>query len=95
MASITFHGNIFGGTASTYPSGINHGAGSGLGFYGNGYGLSVPVGQYQDTTWVTNSNGTATDQYRLNNTKFVASGTTSANSATAISNWKLPNYYAP
>lgn len=95
MASISFYGNIFGGTVSTYPSGINHGAGSGLGFYGNGYGLSVPVGQYQDSTWVTNANGTATDQYQLNNTKFASSGTTSFNGNTAIQNFNMPNYYAP
>lgn len=95
MASINFYGNINGATHSSSPSGIPHSAGSGLGFYGAGYGISVPVGQFQDTTWVTNANGTATDQYRLNNTKFVSSGTTSANAGTAIANWRIPNYYAP
>jgi len=95
MANITFWGNINGGTSTTSPSGINHAAGSGLGFYGAGYGISVPVGQFQDTTWVTNANGTANDAYRLNNTKFVSSGTTSANAGTAINNYNIPNYYAP
>lgn len=94
MASINFYGNINGATPTT-PSGINHAAGSGLGFYGAGYGISVPVGRFQDTTWVTNANGTAADQYRLNNTKFVSSGTTSANASAAIANWRMPNYYAP
>lgn len=95
MASINFYGNINGGAYNTSPSGINHAAGSGLGFYGAGYGISVPVGQFQDTTWVTNANGTASNQYRLSNTKFISSGTTSANAGTAIANWRMPNYYAP
>jgi hypothetical protein len=95
MASINFFGNINGAAHSTSPSGINHAAGSGLGFYGAGYGISVPVGQFQDTTWVTNANGTASDQYRLNNTKFISSGTVSANAGTAITNYSMPNYYAP
>lgn len=95
MASITFWGNINGGTSTSSPSGINHAAGSGLGFYGAGYGISVPVGQYQDTTWVTNANGTANDAYRLSNTKFISSGTMSANAGTAINNFSVPNYYAP
>jgi hypothetical protein len=95
MASINFFGNINGAAYSTSPSGINHAAGSGLGFYGAGYGISVPVGQFQDTTWVTNANGTASDQYRLNNTKFVSSGTTSSNGGSAITNFNIPNYYAP
>lgn len=34
-------------------------AGSGLGFYGTSFGSSVQVGQYQDTTFITNSNGSA------------------------------------
>ena len=33
--------------------------GSGLGFYGSGFGQSVAVGAFQDTTYVTNSAGTA------------------------------------
>jgi len=94
MASITFWGNMNGAAHSTSPSGINHAAGSGLGFYGAGYGISVPVGQFQDTTWVTNANGTASDQYRLNNTKFVSSGTVSSNAGAAIANYYMPNYYA-
>lgn len=95
MANITFWGNINGGISTSAPSGINHGAGSGLGFYGAGYGISVPVGQYQDSTWVTNGNGTATDQYQLNNTKYADSGTVSYNGGTAIQNFNMPNYYAP
>lgn len=95
MASITFWGNVEGSAYLSYPSGINHAAGSGLGFYGDDYGISVPVGQFQNSTWVTNSNGTATDQYRLNNTKYVSSGTTSINGTVAKQNWQIPNYLAP
>lgn len=51
---------------------INHGAGSGLGFYGEGYGVSVPVGQTQQSTWVTNENGTESSlQYDLHNTRNI------------------------
>lgn len=37
---------------------INNLSGSGLGFYGASFGASVAVGAYQDTTFVTDSNGT-------------------------------------
>lgn len=70
MADIKFYAteesaNSPGGTL------IHHEAGSGLGFYGNGYGVSVPIGGTQDSTWLTNSNGTATQRVRLKNTKAV------------------------
>lgn len=91
MASITFRSQI-----NTTNTEINHGAGSGLGFYGGGYGISVPVGQYQDTTFVTNANGTATNQYALNNTKYVApSSVYSSIQGQNTENAKLPNYHAP
>jgi hypothetical protein len=95
MATITFHANVLGAGYSTNPSGIAHAAGSGLGFYGNGYGISVPVGQYQDTTWVTNANGTAVDQYQLNNTKYSSISGVSFNGGAEIQNRNMPNYYAP
>jgi len=50
---------------------ITHEEGSGLGFYGNGYGVSVPIGGTQDSTWLTNSDGTASERVRLQNTKAV------------------------
>jgi hypothetical protein len=34
------------------------GAASGVGFYGTGFGTSVQVGKWQDTTWITDTNGT-------------------------------------
>lgn len=95
MANITFHANILGAGHSTTPSGIAYAAGSGLGFYGNGYGISVPVGQYQDSTWVTNANGTANDQYQLNNTKYASVSGVSFNGGSEIQNRNMPNYYAP
>lgn len=93
MASINFYGNV--GGFSTAPSGIDHAAGSGLGFYGAGYGISVPVGRYQDSTFVTNANGTATNQYALNNTKYTHanSGQTAIAGNVVLSG--IPNYQAP
>jgi len=92
MASINFFGNV---PSSSSPSGINHGAGSGLGFYGISYGTSVPVGQYQDSTWVTNANGTATDRYELNNIKYMHPSSGRYNNATTYALSGIPNYYAP
>lgn len=95
MATITFWGNI--GGVGQQPSGINHGAGSGLGFYGNGYGLSVPVGRWQDTTFITNANGTAPSNQAiaLNNTKYIHanSGDTSLSGPLLLSG--IPNYQTP
>ena len=34
-------------------------SGSGLGFYGGGFGFSVAVGEYQDSTFITDGNGTS------------------------------------
>ena len=49
MASIYF----FSGTNQ-----VRNLSGSGLGFYGGGFGYSVAVGSYQDTTFITSSVGT-------------------------------------
>ncbi len=51
MPTFSFHA----GETST----INDLAGSGLGFYGGGFGTSVAVGSFQDRTFITNANGTA------------------------------------
>jgi hypothetical protein len=94
MAAITFHANTenlsYGGNATT----IAHGAGSGVGFYGAGFGISVPVGQKQDSTFVTNSNGTVQGS-KLQNTKYTAISGVSHNGGVAIATNKIPNYYAP
>lgn len=98
MAEIKFYANIK--DQSGDGELINHSAGSGLGFYGNGFGISVPVGSQQSTTFVTNANGTS-EGARLNNTSLVSSGTpltagtVSINSASAINLDRLPNYLCP
>jgi hypothetical protein len=47
-------------------------AGSGLGFYGSGgFGNSVAVSEYQDNTFVTDSNG-ATQGAQTNNVKYIS-----------------------
>lgn len=39
-------------------NGIQNLSGSGLGFYGSSFGSSVAVGSYQDSTFITDGNGT-------------------------------------
>ena len=56
--------------------------GSGLGFYGAGFGLSVNVGAYQNTTFITNGNGTAQGQ-QVNNIQFQNTASGIINSATS------------
>jgi hypothetical protein len=98
MAEITFYGNIKdqGGDGQA----INSSAGSGIGFYGNGFGISVPVGSQQTTTFITNSIGTL-EGARLNNTALVTKGDSvtqgevSINAASKINLDRLPNYLCP
>ena len=75
MATITFHANghkaQYSTAYDTDPSLINHTSGSGIGFFGGGFGISVPVSQYQDSSYVTNSNGTSSG-VKINNTKYVS-----------------------
>jgi len=97
-AEIKFYANILGGSNTL----ISHTAGSGLGFYGSNFGISVPVGAKQSTTFVTNANG-VNQGAQLNNTQTVAIsgnagnlGTMSINGASPpIDNDKLPNYLCP
>ena len=91
MATIKFYGN----QTNTNEMLIDHENGSGLGFYGAGYGVSVPIGSTQDSTWLTNSNGTSTQKLQLQNTKYVAPTGVSSNDLTAIEVSKLPNYLCP
>tara|TARA_Y100000401_G_C8318977_1_gene224126 strand:- start:213 stop:923 length:711 start_codon:yes stop_codon:yes gene_type:complete len=49
MASINFYA---GDTA------VNHLSGSGLGFFGGSFGASVEINKFQDTTFITDGNGT-------------------------------------
>ncbi len=47
-------------------------AGSGLGFYGSSFGTSIQVGQYQDSTFITSSDGSVQGP-AANNLKKAAS----------------------
>lgn len=100
MAEITFYANIAGQPSSSDGQVINHSAGSGIGFYGSNFGVSVPIGTRQLTTFVTDSIGTS-EGSQLNNTTMVSSGdqnvigTVSVNGAGAINLDRLPNYLCP
>ena len=74
--------------------GIDDLAGSGLGFYGGGFGFSVEVAAFQDTTFITNGAGTSQGP-QTDNIKFkdVASGIINgASSGVALT--AIPNYLA-
>lgn len=99
MAEIKFYGNIKDVTGDGEL--INHSAGSGLGFYGSAFGISVPVGAQQTTTYITNSTG-GNEGSRLNNTAKVVlgegsttKGTASINGTSAVNLDLLPNYLCP
>ena len=94
MPSIKFYATE---PAASSPGGtlINHGANSGIGFYGAGYGVSVPIGGRQDTTWVTNEDGTSSERVQLSNTKYMSSSTVSIDGAAAIDLENLPNVKCP
>jgi hypothetical protein len=94
MAEITFHANQQGIASSDDPTLIDHTSASGLGFFGGGFGISVPVGQYQDSTYVTNSNGTSSGII-VNNTKYSSVSGLSFNAGTETGNSGVPNFYAP
>ena len=99
MATITFHANghiaEYSTEYDTDPSLINHTSGSGIGFFGGGFGISVPVSQYQGSSYVTNSNGTSSG-VKINNTKYLSvSGIEHNGSTVAAGTSGVPNYYAP
>jgi hypothetical protein len=100
MADIKFYANIIGSTGGTDGELISHAAGSGLGFYGSTFGVSVPVGSQQTTTYVTNALGTNQGS-RLHNTAMSTTGSSSVkgtvivDGATAINLDVLPNYLCP
>jgi len=93
MANISFYSNNFGGTAVDL---IDHDAGSGIGFFGDSIGLSVPITTYQNSTYTTNANGTSTDGMKLSNTKYAStSGAYHNNSSVETDLRAIPNYWAP
>lgn len=65
--------------------------GSGIGFYGNGFGASVEVGEYQDGTFITSSDGTAQGP-QINNNKYTHDNSGSINGLTGINLLNFPNY---
>lgn len=96
-ASLQFYANI--GDPTPADTLINHGSNEGLGFYGLGFGLSVPVGSVQNMTFVTNDTGTL-NIAQCNNTSMVSvgdsttPGVVNANGS-QIPLQKLPNYLCP
>lgn len=93
MAEIKFYGNLNGAVATDDADYIDHSQ-SGIGFFGGGFGLSVPVDSYQDNTFITNSDGTA-EGLKLMNTKYDSVSGVKHNTANAVDNNTIPNYYAP
>jgi hypothetical protein len=70
---------------------IDNLAGSGLGFFGSSFGSSVTVSAFQDTSFITNSDGT-TQGASANNVKFLDSASGITASATAGTGIKfIPN----
>lgn len=85
MAEINFFADSFG---------ITNLAGSGLGFYGAGFGQSVNVGEWQDSTFITNGNGTAQGP-QVNNLKWLNSMSGQINGASSgVLLTQIPNYLA-
>jgi hypothetical protein len=83
MATITFYaGN---GTL------LQNLSGSGLGFFGGAFGQSVELNAYQDTTFITNSNGTV-EGTSSDNVKYVNDGSGYVTSITPATGLKfIPN----
>lgn len=74
---------------------INNLGGSGLGFYGPGFGYSVPVGEYQDTTFITDANG-VNQGPQVDNIKFLNNSSGIVNGAgSGVHLRQIPNYLAP
>lgn len=98
MATISFHANnenIYSENPSLSPDEIKTNAGSGLGFFGGGFGISVPVLQYQDATYVTDAGGTASG-IKCSNTKYLSDTTASIQGETEPTTVSgIPNIAAP
>lgn len=73
---------------------IHNLSGSGLGFYGEGFGQSVNVGEYQETTFITNSTGTA-ENAMANNIRWTHANSGVINeSGDDVLLTQIPNYLA-
>lgn len=85
MAQINFFADNFG---------VQNLNGSGLGFYGNGFGKSVEVGEYQQTTFITDSNGTV-EGPQVNNIQWTHANSGEINGAGSSKQLTaIPNYLA-
>lgn len=85
MADIAFYADTFG---------VQNLNGSGLGFYGNGFGRSVDVGAYQQTTFITDGNGTVQGE-QVNNIKWTHANSGEINEAgSSVQLTAIPNYLA-
>lgn len=98
MAELKFYGNIkdLSGDGQL----INHSAGSGLGFFGLNFGVSVPIDTKQKTTFITDALGTVNGP-SLNNTEMLSLGDNTTKGEVKINNTqtvnldRLPNYLCP
>lgn len=85
MATLSF---LTGG----YSQPINNLNGSGLGFFGSGgFGNSVAVGDFQDTTFITDGNG-VTQGPQGNNVKWIHPNSGQVGGSTDVLLTYLPNY---
>lgn len=94
MATIKFIGNNY---TFEGPATVIDQANSGIGFFGNGYGLSVPVGSWQDNTFITNDTGDAPEDQtiKLSNTKYNSVSGVKHNNENEKKLNEIPNGYAP
>lgn len=76
-AEIKFYAGQGGGTF------VDMTSSSGLGFFGASFGNSVQVGQYQDSTYITDSNGSV-EGPQTTNTKYITSSGTSINGGVTV-----------
>ena len=72
---------------------INNLSSSGLGFYSTSFGGSVAVGSYNQTTWITDSNGTIQGP-QCDNIRWRHPSSGSINEAAPVSLISIPNYLA-
>lgn len=67
--------------------------GSGIGFFGDTFGQSVNVSEYQNSSYITDSDGLFQGP-QINNVKFVHPASGSINGLTPINVLNIPNYLA-
>jgi len=68
-------------------------AGSGLGFYGSSFGTSVAVGEYQDTTYITDTNGVV-EGPTVRNVKWSHANSGEVTGSGDLGLLYIPNYQA-